>query len=66
MQGLPFSCKKKDVKEFFRPLVPFTIRIPQSHTKVLRGFCYVGFRTEEERKKALFKNRSFLGKFSNC
>lgn len=64
IQGMPFSCKKKDVKEFFRPLVPFTIRIPRCIGKVTRGFCYVGFRSEEEKKKALFKNKSFLGKHS--
>ncbi|XP_077290382.1 putative RNA-binding protein 19 [Arctopsyche grandis] len=61
IRGLPFSCKKKDIKDFFRPLVPFTIRIPRAQNKAMRGFCYVGFRTEDERIKALLKNRSFLG-----
>ncbi|KAG6452797.1 LOW QUALITY PROTEIN: probable RNA-binding protein 19 [Manduca sexta] len=59
--GLPFKCKKKDIKEFFRPLVPFSIRLPLGKGKKLAGFCYVGFRTENEFKKALNKDKLFLG-----
>lgn len=59
--GLPFKCKKKDIKEFFRPLVPFSIRLPLGKGKKLAGFCYVGFRTEKELKKALNKDKLFIG-----
>ncbi|KAL4715426.1 hypothetical protein ACJJTC_015329 [Scirpophaga incertulas] len=58
--GLPFKCKKRDIKEFFRPLVPYTIRLPLGKEKKLAGFCYVGFRTEKELKKALNKNKLFI------
>lgn len=59
--GLPFKCKKKDLKEFFRPLVPYSIRLPLGKGKKLVGFCYVGFRTEKELKKALAKDKLFIG-----
>ncbi|XP_049873113.1 probable RNA-binding protein 19 [Pectinophora gossypiella] len=59
--GLPFKCKKKDIKEFFRPLVPYTIRLPLAKGRKLSGFCFVGFRTEKEVKKALVKDKLFLG-----
>ncbi|CAK1580385.1 unnamed protein product [Parnassius mnemosyne] len=61
LTGLPFKCKKKDVKEFFRPLVPFSLRLPLGKGKKLAGFCYVGFRTEKELKKALAKDKLFIG-----
>ncbi|XP_068633002.1 probable RNA-binding protein 19 [Battus philenor] len=59
--GLPYKCKKKDIKEFFRPLVPFSLRLPLGKGKKLAGFCYVGFRTEKELKKALAKDKLFIG-----
>ncbi|XP_073956712.1 probable RNA-binding protein 19 [Choristoneura fumiferana] len=59
--GLPFKCKKKDIKEFFKPLVPYSIRLPLGKGKKLAGFCYVGFREEKELKKALNKDKLFLG-----
>ncbi|KAJ2949187.1 hypothetical protein O0L34_g6129 [Tuta absoluta] len=59
--GLPFKCKKKDIKEFFRPLVPYSIRLPMGKERKLSGFCYVGFRTEQELKKALNKDKLFIG-----
>ncbi|CAH1638281.1 unnamed protein product [Spodoptera littoralis] len=61
IMGLPYKCKKKDIKEFFRPLVPFSIRLPYGKGKKVTGFCYVGFRTEKEFKKALGKDKLFLG-----
>ncbi|XP_038209851.1 probable RNA-binding protein 19 [Zerene cesonia] len=61
INGLPFKCKKKDIKEFFKPLVPYSIRLPLGKGKKLAGFCYVGFRTEKELKKALNKDKLFLG-----
>ncbi|XP_053609018.1 probable RNA-binding protein 19 [Plodia interpunctella] len=62
VNGLPFACKKKDIKEFFRPLVPYSIRLPMGKGKKLAGFCYVGFRTDKELKKALGKDKLFIGK----
>nr|CAD7599757.1 unnamed protein product [Timema genevievae] len=57
VRGLPYKAKKKDVKQFFHPLKSKTIRIPRK----MKGFVYIGFRTEKEMKQALLKNMSFLG-----
>lgn len=56
VKGLSYSMKKKDVKAFFKPLVPYTIRLPPK----IKGFAYVGFKTEKDMKLALNKDRSFL------
>lgn len=57
LRGLPYTCKKSDVKKFFYPLVPYTIRIPRN----TKGFGYVGFKTEKKMKTALIRDRSFIG-----
>ncbi|XP_023938521.2 probable RNA-binding protein 19 [Bicyclus anynana] len=59
--GLPYKCKKKDIKTFFKPLVPYSIRLPLGKERKLTGFCYVGFRTEKELNKALAKDKLFIG-----
>nr|CAD7445206.1 unnamed protein product [Timema bartmani] len=62
VRGLPYKAKKKDVKQFFHPLKSKTIRIPRK----MKGFVYIGFRTEKEMKQALLKNMSFLGESTLC
>ena len=57
VHGLGFKHKKKHVKEFFKPLVPKSIRVP---TKI-KGIAYVGFKSERLMKQALNKNKSFYG-----
>lgn len=57
LRGLAYNHKKKDIKQFFRPLVPKSIRVPQK----IKGIAFVGFKTEQQLKKALLKNKSFLG-----
>ncbi|XP_032690910.1 probable RNA-binding protein 19 [Odontomachus brunneus] len=56
MSGLGYKHKKRDVKLFFRPLKPKSIRIPRK----VKGIVYLGFKTESQMKKALLKNKSFL------
>lgn len=59
IRNLPFKTKRQDVIHFFKPTKPYSIRLP---TKV-HGICYVGFKTENDFKKAMLKNRSFWSKF---
>lgn len=54
---LPYSTKKRDLKEFFRPIPVASIRIP----KKTKGFGYVAFKTQKAMKQALVKHKSFLG-----
>lgn len=56
IREIPFTTKRKDIIKFFKPVKAFSIRLPtRTH-----GFCYVGFKTEKDFKKAMLKNRSFL------
>lgn len=56
VRGLAFNHKKKDLKQFFKPLKPKSIRVPQK----IKGIAYVGFKTEKLMKQALGKHKSFL------
>ncbi|KAF2897811.1 hypothetical protein ILUMI_08367 [Ignelater luminosus] len=57
LRNLPYTCKKKDIKDFFRPVAPYSIRIPRN----IKGIAYAGFKTEKKFKQALLKDRSFMG-----
>ncbi|XP_051176560.1 probable RNA-binding protein 19 [Leptopilina boulardi] len=56
LRGLGCNHKKKDLKQFFKPLKPKSIRVPQK----IKGIAYVGFKTEKHMKQALSKHKSFL------
>lgn len=56
--NLAYGTKKKDIKDFFRPLKLTGLRIPPKNS----GFAYVSFRSPKDMKKALNKNKSFLSK----
>ncbi|XP_063225906.1 probable RNA-binding protein 19 [Bacillus rossius redtenbacheri] len=56
VKGLPYKARKKEIKQFFSPLKPKSIRVPVN----AKGFAYAGFKTEKEMKRALIKNMSFL------
>ncbi|GLH00023.1 Heterogeneous nuclear ribonucleoprotein 87F [Gryllus bimaculatus] len=56
LRGLKYNSKKQQIKKFFSPLKPYSIRLP----KLQKGIAYVGFKTEKMMKLALMKHRSFL------
>lgn len=58
--NLAFGTKRREVKDFFRPLKAVGYRLPPKNS----GFAYVSFKTSKEMKKALIKNKSFLSKFT--
>lgn len=55
VRNIPFKAKRQDILTFFKPIKPFSIRLPVK----VHGICYVGFKTEADFKKAMLKNRSF-------
>ncbi|XP_053691377.1 probable RNA-binding protein 19 [Sabethes cyaneus] len=57
IHNIPSSIKRQDLFRFFKPVKPYSIRIPPKQ----KGFAYVGYKTEGELKKALLKDKSFLG-----
>lgn len=58
VRGLPYKAKRKDVREFLRPLHAKAIRIAVK----VKCVAYVGFATEKELNQALIKDRSFFSK----
>lgn len=58
VRGLAYKAKKKDVKQFFHPLKPSSVRLPPKS----KGIAYVGFKSEKELRQALNKHLTFLGK----
>ncbi|XP_017770776.1 PREDICTED: probable RNA-binding protein 19 [Nicrophorus vespilloides] len=56
MRNLPNSCKKKDIKAFFKPLYLHSLRCPKN----IRNIAFVGFLDEKNFKIALTKDRSFI------
>ncbi|XKL60987.1 hypothetical protein PGB90_008044 [Kerria lacca] len=57
VRGIPYKAKKKEIKEFFQPLKVDSIRVPPK----IKGLAYIGFKNEDNMKKALLRNRSFMG-----
>lgn len=56
IQNLPYKYKKKELKEFFKPVVPISLRLP----KGAKGFAFVSFKTQQDLNKALIKHKGFL------
>ncbi|XP_021914789.1 probable RNA-binding protein 19 isoform X2 [Zootermopsis nevadensis] len=56
VRGLAYKAKKKDVKQFFHPLKPKSVRLPPKS----KGIAYVGFKSEKEVRQALIKHLTFL------
>jgi len=57
ISNLPFKCKKRDLKTFFNPLKPASLRLPPK----IKGIAFIGFLTEKEQIIAINKHKSFLG-----
>ena len=56
MRGLPYKVKKRQIKEFFDPLKPLSLRLPPK----VKGIAYVSFHSSQELSEAMVKHRGFL------
>lgn len=56
VQGFPDGTKRKNVKDFFKPLELISIRQCKRD-----GVCYVSFKNEQDLRFALRKNQHFCG-----
>ncbi|KAH8386928.1 hypothetical protein KR093_003549, partial [Drosophila rubida] len=56
MHNVPYNTKRQDIVKFFKPLKPYSVRLPSK----VHGFCYVGFKTEKDMAKGMLKNKSFI------
>lgn len=54
LMNIPYKAKRSDIQKFFKPIKPFSIRIPR------HGFAFAGFKTKTDFNKALTKDRSFM------
>lgn len=58
VKDLPYKIKKKDIKQFFKPISCYSIRIPRE----IHGIAFVGFKNAKQFNQALMKDRSFISK----
>lgn len=56
VKGLPYNCKKKQIKDFFKPAKVASLRLPPK----VKGIAYLGFKKEQDMKQALNKHHSFM------
>uniref|UniRef100_A0A6Q2Y9B3 RRM domain-containing protein n=1 Tax=Esox lucius TaxID=8010 RepID=A0A6Q2Y9B3_ESOLU len=56
-----YTCIHQQVREFMTPLKPVAIRILKNTTGNRTGYIYVDLHSEEEVKKALKKNKDYMG-----
>lgn len=56
LMNIPYKTRRSDIQKFFKPIKPYSIRIPR------HGFAFAGFKTKLDFNKALTKDRSFLSK----
>ncbi|XP_035022008.2 probable RNA-binding protein 19 [Hippoglossus stenolepis] len=61
LRGAPFNVKEQQIKEFMTPLKPAAIRIGKNESGNRTGYVYVDLHSEEEVKKALKKNKDYIG-----
>lgn len=57
IHNIPTKTKRQDLLRFFKPVKPFSIRIPPKQ----KGFAYVGYKTETELKKSLAERQKLSG-----
>nr|XP_050028787.1 probable RNA-binding protein 19 [Dermacentor andersoni] len=56
VKGLPYKCKRKQIKDFFKPAKVASMRLPPR----VKGIAYLGFQKEQDMKQALNKHHSFM------
>ncbi|XP_056002350.1 probable RNA-binding protein 19 isoform X2 [Ostrea edulis] len=60
MRNLPVSSGEKAIKEFFSPIKPKDVRIPQNNQKRPIGVAYVDFSSEKDLNDAMRRNKNFI------
>lgn len=63
LRGLPYSCTKQDIENFFAPLqiIPNGITLAEEFSDKKTGEAYVQFINMEHAKKALEKHKQMIG-----
>ncbi|CAI9572605.1 unnamed protein product [Staurois parvus] len=61
LRGAPFNVTEQNVREFLLPLRPAAIRIVRNCHGNKTGYIFVDLKNEDEIKKALKKNKDYMG-----
>lgn len=61
LRGVPFNVREQQIREFMTPLKPVAIRIGKNESGNRTGYVYVDLCSDEEVKKALKKNKDYIG-----
>ncbi|XP_039628243.1 probable RNA-binding protein 19 [Polypterus senegalus] len=61
LRGAPFNVTEEQVREFFTPLKPAAIRIVRNNHGNKTGCIFVDFKSEDEIKKAMQRNKDYMG-----
>lgn len=56
VKGLPYKIKKRQLKDFFLPIKPISLRLVPK----VKGIAYVSFENDADLKQALVKHRGFI------
>lgn len=56
VKGLPYKIKKRQLKDFFMPIKPISLRLVPK----VKGIAYVSFENDNDLKQALVKHRGFI------
>ncbi|XP_019869700.2 heterogeneous nuclear ribonucleoprotein H-like [Aethina tumida] len=58
MRGLPFKATQADIADFFRPIIPVSIRLLQDNTGRASGEADVEFASHDDALRAMSKDKS--------
>ncbi|KAK9887206.1 hypothetical protein WA026_021049 [Henosepilachna vigintioctopunctata] len=58
MRGLPFKASQLDIADFFKPIIPVSIRLLQDHSGRASGEADVEFASHEDALRAMNKDKS--------
>lgn len=56
VKGLPYKIKKRQLKDFFLPIKPLSLRLVPK----VKGIAYVSFENDSDLKQSLVKHRGFI------
>lgn len=62
LRGLPYAAKEGDVKQFFMPLNPVSVRMEVNNRGQFSGEADVDFATHADASAAMAKDRQKMGK----
>ncbi|CAF0981643.1 unnamed protein product [Didymodactylos carnosus] len=61
IRGIPYTCKERDIRDFFSPLTILRCQLIRNRrNNSLTGICWLEFSSESDQKQAMLKNKSVM------